>query len=138
MTRNAFIRLIHLLLSSSLLLSCNSVSVSEICSKVIPSLTQQFESAEVALAPWFAEPATGQRIPASAVEKHEMAEIDRASWQKWAEDRIKVTNRFIDQAREDEKLKPARKDIIDIHTQLVMFHGYAQLGDARRMTHVLD
>ena len=95
-----------------LILSCNE-SVSEVCSKDFVLLDVEMESAI-----------------------QNIHQTDR-NWEDWSEDRLKDTQKYMDIIGAHPRNRVIKKQISDIANQWVMFEGYAQLKNLKKMLALL-
>ncbi len=118
--------------------SCRS-PLAEICSNELPQFSKQMEAAVLALGPWYSLPASGERRLASegVSSASEMLEKDRQSWIHWTEKNLKEIQGHLDGLEQEEVERNSLKEFASIANELVIFHGYAQLGDAERMVGLL-
>jgi hypothetical protein len=86
------------------------------CSQALPGFAAQLAQARHELGP-------GARGPASALD-----EAARDRWQQWAERQLSEAQRYKDLSDRDPGLREASRELSRVATEIVEFHGLAQLG----------
>lgn len=146
-------------LSLSLLTGCQD-SLESVCNDQFPKFDQKLTNAVLALEPWTQEQnssAQGQgprrklasiqndlrKQQEEVIEVAEDQEIlmsraDRQSWQNWSVELLDETQGAIDTLSMEPRLALLAKDLQEVANLIVRLNGYAQLGDARKMTTVID
>lgn len=118
--------------------SCDG-SLKQACSGRIPELEKVFDDAILALGPWnpSAPSPEGARSVASVDAPGQvpdsLAEMDRQSWMKWAEDRLEEAQGFLDLAESEPRISSIRKELSFMANEIVSFHGYSERGEPVRM-----
>src|SRR5262245_22271698 len=132
----------RIIIASLIALTACEHSVETLCQKSIPTFQREIEGAKSSLIAWVrtGEP---QRAIASeeikdAAMKIEMDPRDRSSWELWAEKRLALAQRYMDQASRDPNNKIAAKNLSNIADLLVEFHGYSEQGELHKMIKTLE
>lgn len=111
------------------------------CDVNISHFLARMERAQIALSPWYI-PSIQQNqqkergLASPAEEKSfEMALRDRKSWENWAEENLVEVQRHADALEAEINLRDLRLELSEIAKELVVFHGFAQMGNAKEMIH---
>ncbi len=129
-----------LILSSLVLASCTPTA-EEICQKRLPELGQSLDNALTVLKDWHQDNA-GRRLASevgSPLQKEsKLPEIDRRTWEAWAEQRLFETQQYIDRIPADPRLRGARVSLTEMANTFVSFHAYASQSRLGPMVRALE
>ncbi len=122
--------------------SC-AVSPTEFCAMKSPELEAGIEGAIAALIPWDKEGRYLASVPGALEdgtanwEAVQLSEADRLHWARWAEDRLRETQHYVDVMSEYTKMADVKFKLGEIANEFVAFHAYCQKGRADRMIKTL-
>lgn len=133
-------RNIFLLLAITLVFTaCQSVRLAPLCEKSFPEWANQLEAAQFALAPWLPQglarmPAGLElRAGASPTGAQALDVRDRRVWSLWAQQRLQETQTYLDEMSKDPSRRDAFAKLSELANQYVVFIGFSERGDVRKM-----
>ncbi len=128
-------QLCFLILSQFTLAACQTVRLSPLCETKFPAWAAELEAAQLAIEPWL--PQDKSRMPAGIELKTGATPAldprDRQAWGVWARRRLTETQIYIDQLKKDPLRRNAYARLSELANQYVVFNGFAEKGDARKM-----
>jgi hypothetical protein len=112
--------------------SC-STSVQDICARKLPAFDEQVGGALGRLGR-----GANVRGLASVGAPHGLDGEQREQWLKWTEQRLSEAQRYMDTIDGYQGQKEVQRELSEIATELVQFHGYARQGREDRMARTLE